>query len=114
MSRRFAAGGPEGIRTLDLCVANAALSQLSYGPVADTVNFGCCPIIAQFFLSVNGVAKKRKRKFCGGCHLFAHDYNRAPRGILSPGALPVGFPRRFGKISPIFQKALDKRALLLL
>ena len=24
--------GPEGIRTLDLCVANAALSQLSYGP----------------------------------------------------------------------------------
>ena len=27
-------GGPEGIRTLDLCVANAALSQLSYGPVS--------------------------------------------------------------------------------
>ena len=26
-------GGPEGIRTLDLCVANAALSQLSYGPI---------------------------------------------------------------------------------
>ena len=25
-------GGPEGIRTLDLCVANAALSQLSYKP----------------------------------------------------------------------------------
>ena len=26
-------GGPGGIRTLDLCVANAALSQLSYKPV---------------------------------------------------------------------------------
>ena len=26
-------GGPEGIRTLDLCVANAALSQLSYKPL---------------------------------------------------------------------------------
>lgn len=26
-------GGPEGDRTLDLCVANAALSQLSYKPV---------------------------------------------------------------------------------
>ena len=25
-------GGPEGDRTLDLCIANAALSQLSYGP----------------------------------------------------------------------------------
>ena len=25
-------GGPEGDRTLDLCVANAALSQLSYKP----------------------------------------------------------------------------------
>lgn len=25
-------GGPGGIRTLDLCVANAALSQLSYEP----------------------------------------------------------------------------------
>ena len=29
----FQNGGPEGIRTLDLCVANAALSQLSYGPI---------------------------------------------------------------------------------
>ena len=27
------AGGPEGVRTLDLRVANAALSQLSYEPV---------------------------------------------------------------------------------
>ena len=26
-------GGPEGDRTLDLCVANAALSQLSYEPI---------------------------------------------------------------------------------
>ena len=29
-------GGPEGDRTLDLCVANAALSQLSYGPVCNS------------------------------------------------------------------------------
>ena len=28
----FRIGGPEGDRTLDLCVANAALSQLSYKP----------------------------------------------------------------------------------
>ena len=28
----FSNGGPEGVRTLGLCVANAALSQLSYGP----------------------------------------------------------------------------------
>ena len=28
----FSFGGPEGIRTLGLCDANAALSQLSYGP----------------------------------------------------------------------------------
>jgi hypothetical protein len=28
----FFLGGPEGDRTLDLCVANAALSQLSYRP----------------------------------------------------------------------------------
>ena len=26
--------GPEGIRTLGLCVANAALSQLSYEPIS--------------------------------------------------------------------------------
>ena len=32
--RRLAAGGLEGDRTLDLCVANAALSQLSYKPVS--------------------------------------------------------------------------------
>ena len=28
----FSNGGPEGVRTLGLCVANAALSQLSYEP----------------------------------------------------------------------------------
>ena len=33
---RIFVGGPEGIRTLGLCDANAALSQLSYGPVKDT------------------------------------------------------------------------------
>ena len=34
MLRRLCAGGPEGDRTLGLCVANAALSQLSYEPIA--------------------------------------------------------------------------------
>ena len=32
-TRKFYIGGLEGNRTLDLCVANAALSQLSYEPV---------------------------------------------------------------------------------
>ena len=31
--RGLYAGGPKGIRTLDLCIANAALSQLSYRPL---------------------------------------------------------------------------------
>ena len=31
-TRKFYIGGLEGDRTLDLCVANAALSQLSYKP----------------------------------------------------------------------------------
>lgn len=31
-TRKFYIGGLEGNRTLDLCVANAALSQLSYIP----------------------------------------------------------------------------------
>ncbi len=31
---RHCAGGPEGSRTLGLCDANAALSQLSYRPIA--------------------------------------------------------------------------------
>ena len=30
--RTYVKGGAEGSRTLDLCIANAALSQLSYGP----------------------------------------------------------------------------------
>lgn len=32
-------GGPEEDRTLDLCVANAALSQLSYGPVISVIYY---------------------------------------------------------------------------
>lgn len=32
-TRKFYIGGLEGNRTLDLCVANAALSQLSYKPM---------------------------------------------------------------------------------
>lgn len=41
-------GGPGGIRTLDLCVANAALSQLSYGPIfCSTAN-----IITQSFKKI--------------------------------------------------------------
>ncbi len=30
-------GGAEGDRTLDLCIANAALSQLSYRPMCDVL-----------------------------------------------------------------------------
>ena len=30
--RSLVSGGPKGDRTLDLCIANAALSQLSYRP----------------------------------------------------------------------------------
>ncbi len=37
--RRVFFGGPKGIRTLDLCIANAALSQLSYRPVLFPVLF---------------------------------------------------------------------------
>ena len=33
MSERSESNGAEGSRTLDLCIANAALSQLSYRPV---------------------------------------------------------------------------------
>ena len=34
ISRQPLFHGPEGIRTLGLCVANAALSQLSYEPIS--------------------------------------------------------------------------------
>ena len=45
---RWTYGGPGGIRTLDLCVANAALSQLSYGPIfCSTAN-----IITQSFKKI--------------------------------------------------------------
>ena len=52
---KVAAGGPEGDRTLDLCVANAALSQLSYGPVSAcneviiTQRKTLCKFFSQFF-----------------------------------------------------------------
>lgn len=36
-TRKFYIGGLEGNRTLDLCVANAALSQLSYKPMKNAV-----------------------------------------------------------------------------
>ena len=45
--RQLAAGGPEGDRTLDLCVANAALSQLSYGPLVIGYAYCNAIIIAQ-------------------------------------------------------------------
>ena len=38
MSSVLLFGGPGGIRTHDLCVANAALSQLSYKPEYRTVS----------------------------------------------------------------------------
>lgn len=47
-TRKFYIGGLEGNRTLDLCVANAALSQLSYGPIfCSTAN-----IITQSFKKI--------------------------------------------------------------
>ena len=46
-SARYFFGGPGGTRTLDLCVANAPLSQLSYEPV---------------FINISQIAQKWKRK----------------------------------------------------
>ena len=56
------AGGPEGDRTLDLRVANAALSQLSYEPVFDDFN-----IIAH------------ERRFVK--HFFRKDQHRFPAAL---------------------------------
>ena len=47
-------GGPEGDRTLDLCVANAALSQLSYEPLYTNIQV----IIAKIHLKVKWEGKK--------------------------------------------------------
>ena len=43
--------GAEGCRTLDLCIANAALSQLSYRPKITIIER---VILAPYFLSVQG------------------------------------------------------------
>ena len=41
----FKASGPEGDRTLDLRIANAALSQLSYRPVTLFIIAQCCGFV---------------------------------------------------------------------
>ena len=47
-TRKFYIGGLEGNRTLDLCVANAALSQLSYKPMENAV-YGDYPLFSGLF-----------------------------------------------------------------
>ena len=49
-------GGREGIRTLDLSVANAALSQLSYAPKAQAVLF---PNITRVEETDNSIQRER-------------------------------------------------------
>lgn len=49
-TRKFYIGGLEGNRTLDLCVANAALSQLSYKPMENAVYGRLSPIPGLFKL----------------------------------------------------------------
>lgn len=48
--------GPEGIRTLGLCVANAALSQLSYEPVLISY------LLYRVFLKITSFFEKIKKK----------------------------------------------------
>ena len=50
---RRLSGGPKGARTLDLCVANAALSQLSYWPAATFYATATINILRLFLIPVN-------------------------------------------------------------
>lgn len=65
-TRKFYIGGLEGNRTLDLCVANAALSQLSYKPMKNAVYGRLSPIFRAFQASrmqtygKSGKPKKQK------------------------------------------------------
>ena len=61
----FAFGGPGGIRTLDLCDANAALSQLSYGRIGITT-LNSLPLFHGFVKAfLRRRCRRRKRtKFC--------------------------------------------------
>lgn len=52
--KRRPRGGPEGIRTLDLRDANAALSQLSYRPTGYVCLSFHFPIIAHFLCFAKG------------------------------------------------------------
>ena|GEM_PF-2335463 len=61
-------GGPEGDRTLDLCIANAALSQLSYRPVFITQNS-----ISQ----MGRIVKKKMRMRKGFFKICALKYKKA-------------------------------------
>ena len=55
-------GGPEGDRTLDLRVANAALSQLSHGPIFFYGAQNCSPIISRLPAGVK-LQKGREHAF---------------------------------------------------
>ncbi len=55
MDRRCG-GGPEGSRTLDLCDANAALSQLSYKPEISS-QYTCENKITRHHTVITGIAR---------------------------------------------------------
>ena len=57
----FGDGGAEGSRTPDLCIANAALSQLSYGPETCSLGRGTIvPLAHRVNLPVSSVATGRR------------------------------------------------------
>ena len=58
----FLFGGPEGIRTLGLRDANAALSQLSHGPIFFYGAQNCSPIISRLPAGVK-LQKGREHAF---------------------------------------------------
>lgn len=65
----FLFGGPEGIRTLGLRDANAALSQLSHGPILQFFS-NCSPIIARLPAGVKTKVCGKAAPYRRGEHLF--------------------------------------------
>ena len=61
---RALSGGDGGIRTLDLCVANASLSQLSYAPVQADIH-KCKYDFIRVVLTCQGLSKKSLVPFLG-------------------------------------------------
>ena len=59
---RALSGGDGGIRTLDLCVANASLSQLSYAPVQADIH-KCKYDFIRVVLTCQGLSKKASSPF---------------------------------------------------